>query len=467
VQKRVPEVEPINPAHYPDALNLARLMRDMRLPRGDLVTVTFSNSKMAALTMNWALHLRKAGVPHVVGALDAPMLAALRKLGAPTAAYDLFFSNLDGGSSHASDSWKSFAKLRIGQVRALLEMGYDVLMSDVDVVWRRDPRTFLQCGYNHVHLGGLPLDSGRQLSASQPISSGGGAGGDGAGGSEERWDGAARGGGDEEQGGEDSAAQLKYLRVHGGGSDDCMGISAAEVMVSSDNLSPRHDQDEGAMYARRGVFNTGIVFLKHTKGAKKFAEAWNAHLNAKEGRYARLTSDQQVFNAMAREEGQWPGLSPHVLPAGFPTTRVLVANGLLDGSTFRLGILPVALFNPGHVYFLQREKLLQTMPGAEPYGVHATYTFDGSSGAAKRLRFAEVGLWDPAADKAAADAEMSGGAGGGGGDGKSGDRGGSGGESTSVAGSSERDEETGDDLGRKTVGEIVVPTPRLSLNPKP
>jgi hypothetical protein len=35
-------------------------------------------------------------------------------------------------------------------------------------------------------------------------------------------------------------------------------------MVSSDNLSPRHDRDEGAMYARGGVFNTGIVFMKHT-----------------------------------------------------------------------------------------------------------------------------------------------------------------------------------------------------------
>jgi hypothetical protein len=53
--------------------------------------------------------------------------------------------------------------------------------------------------------------------------------------------------------------------VHGKGDDDCMGISAAEVMVSSDNLSPQHDRDEGALYARGGIFNTGIVFLKHTK----------------------------------------------------------------------------------------------------------------------------------------------------------------------------------------------------------
>ena len=34
-----------------------------------------------------------------------------------------------------------------------------------------------------------------------------------------------------------------------------------------------------------------------------------------------------------------------------------------------------------------------------PYAVHATYTFDGSTAAAKRMRFAEVGLWSPNADR--------------------------------------------------------------------
>jgi hypothetical protein len=87
---------------------------------------------------------------------------------------------------HASDSWKSFAKMRIGQVRALLEMGYDVLMSDVDVVWRRDPRPFLQCGYNHKHAGG-------KASLSGGGSEGGESGGGHQGGSSEE---------DEEEGGE-------------------------------------------------------------------------------------------------------------------------------------------------------------------------------------------------------------------------------------------------------------------------
>jgi hypothetical protein len=35
----------------------------------------------------------------------------------------------------------------------------------------------------------------------------------------------------------------------------------------------------------------------------------------------------------------------------------------------------------------------------EPYCVHATYTFDGSTPFAKRFRFAEFGLWDPESDQ--------------------------------------------------------------------
>ena len=203
----------------------------------------------------------------------------------------------------------------------------------------------------------------------------------------------------EMEGGESPDEQAMFLRKHGRGVDDCMGVSAADVMVSSDNLSPLSDRNEGAAYARGGIFNTGVVFLKHTKNAKAFAEAWNDNLNQDEGRFAPLTSDQQVFNAMVRREGHWPGLDLKALPDGFPVTRVLVGNGLPNGEAFNLGVLPVALFQPGHVAFLQRVK--EVLPNFNgPYGVHATYTFDGSTSSAKRLRFAEAGLWDPAADDA-------------------------------------------------------------------
>ena len=366
----------IDPGDYPEAGNLARLMHDLRLPRGELVAITFADSKFAALTVNWATHLRDAAVPHVVGALDKNMLQLLRRLGEPTAVYDLPFADLDGSASHASASWKGFARLRISQVRALLRMGFDVLMSDVDVVWTKDPRPFLQCGYDHpwVKANGDDENNQNNQMANNQM---------------ESWEANAV----ESEGGESPEGQVKFLAKHGRGVDDCMGISAADVMVSSDNLSPTSDRKEGASYARGGIFNTGIVFLKHTRHAKAFAKAWDHYLNQDEGRFAPLTSDQQVFNAMVRKEGQWPGLELKVLPDGFPTTRVLEGNGLLNGEVFGLGVLPVALFQPGHVAFLQRvsSEMIPSFNGA--YGVHATYTFDGSTSAAKRLRFAEAGTF--------------------------------------------------------------------------
>ena len=332
----------------PAARALAEAVGSLSLPPGALVSITFADSNVRALALNWASHLRAAGVPHVVGAMDTSLLTTLRALPSPTAAFAVPFDQLDGGSAHSSDSWKRFARMRIGQVRALLEMGHDVLMSDVDVVWRRDPRPYLLCRD------------------------------------------------------EDADART-------GAWDDCGAMTDADVAVSSDNLSPKTDASDGAAYARGGVFNTGIVFIRRTRDGRAFAASWDAHLNARDGRYAALTSDQQVFNAMTRLEGEWPGLDARDdrdERAGasrddgdrraFPE-RVLIANGLTDGSTFALGTLPVALFNPGHVAFVQRVE--DAMPGARPVAAHATYTFDGSTGDAKRFRFAEVGLWDPASDE--------------------------------------------------------------------
>lgn len=48
--------KPIEPGEYPEAKELATLMRDLDLPRGDVVCITFSNSKMAALTVGLGWH---------------------------------------------------------------------------------------------------------------------------------------------------------------------------------------------------------------------------------------------------------------------------------------------------------------------------------------------------------------------------------------------------------------------------
>ena len=375
---------------------VSAVLRSMSLAPGSLVALTFGDAKMLSMVLNWSAHLHRLNVPHVVGALDDATSDALASRSIPTFRCILGDGSerLDGGSGHASDNWKRFAMTRIAKVRAVLELGYDVLMSDADVVWRRDPRRYLQCPETAV----------------------------------------------------DAADRLET----GKGNAPCEAIAAADVMVSSDNLSPKTDARQGALYARGGVFNTGIVFLKRTPGAKAFAKAWLRHLGATgNSRFAHLTSDQQVFNAMTRREGEWPGLDPIDHHAEAPEalggpTRVLEAGlGLpsddagasVDGfRAFKLGVLPIATFQPGHVAFLQRVDEMaaadlvhvfgeagdDASAGAadaasrpsdarerrsaprrakrEPYCVHATYTFDGSTAEAKRFRFAEFGLWDPKSD---------------------------------------------------------------------
>ena len=71
-------------------------------------------------------------------------------------------------------------------------------------------------------------------------------------------------------------------------------MAMADVAVSSDNLSPRLDWAGGASYPIYGTLNTGIVFLRGTAGGIAFADAWYLNLVEAPGKYAPLTSDQQV-----------------------------------------------------------------------------------------------------------------------------------------------------------------------------
>ena len=386
------ETEEREPSDVESDPSLSAALKSMRVPPGSLVALTFADKKMLAMVLNWSAHLRRLNVPHLVGALDDHTKEVLESRDVLVFRCVFAEEALDGGSGHDSGNWKTFAATRIAKIRAALELGYDVLMSDADVVWRRDPRHYLQCPEMAVDTS---HDAEKGVSTD----------------------------------GSDEPGQTRKR-------SPCESIAAADVMVSSDNLSPKTDARLGASYARGGVFNTGVVFLKHTPGAKAFAKAWSWHLSATVGsrndRYARLTSDQQVFNAMTRRKDEWPGIDPvdhHTEVPGVVNapTRVLEAilglsndEAAFDGfKTFKLGVLPVAAFQPGHVAFLQKTNEMdpKTIENAfafdgarederagavrdnEPYCVHATYTFDGSTPFAKRFRFAEFGLWDPESDQ--------------------------------------------------------------------
>jgi arabinosyltransferase len=361
---------------FPDAADeLLAVVNRMGLRKGAVIMISFANSHHIELAVNFIVWAKKIGATTLIGALDDNAYEILKKTvgdddhdGHGTAFTYRVDHHLEAqGSSHASAAWKDFAKMRISHTTSLLEFGFDVLMSDADVVWLKNPEAYLKCEKN---------------------------------------------GGEKDEIEDDVAG--------------CEELKAADVIVSSDNLSPTSDERDGGNYAKGGVFNTGIVFLRHTKSGIRWAKQWNVHLSATDGRFHRLTSDQQVFNAMSRKENAWPGLEQMKMESKKTfgpneNKRVLVA---AENDTL-LGVFPVAKFNPGHVYMVQRfhekknnnnkkksnnnnnnnnnnvedrnieneqekdEKKVLDMP----FAVHATYTFDGSTGDAKKWRFMEAGLW--------------------------------------------------------------------------
>jgi hypothetical protein len=319
----------------------AATLRDVGAREGeDVVVVAFADAKVLDVAKNWATHAMRARageggegsgavasrarVRPVLVALDAETLDAARALGVAT--YRAEYGDLNDAADHASESWKKFCALMVKELRAVLDAGFDVILSDVDVVWLRDAAPYFKCESGDV--------------------------------------------------------------------DGCEEIRGADVMISSDNLSPTMDWELGARYAMRGIFNTGMMFIRNTRAGKDFLSDWARNLQAKDGAYSKLTTHQQVFNKMAREENAWPGLD--VAPGASAKTRVLQSGSPLPstGSPFAIGALPLRLFVNGHGYFMQWVNRKDGVwDDVKPYAVHATYTFDGSGGEAKRYRFQEVGLW--------------------------------------------------------------------------
>ena len=195
----------------------------MAVPQGThVVLLTFGDSGVMSMLRNFASHARAAGAPFVVGAVDAAAYKtlALESMAAyktPLAMNDDYV--LDGSNAHASSSWQEFAKMRTGEVARIVALGYDVLHTDVDVVWLRNPAPYVTCVAESRPDGVAPRDPA-------PIA--------------------------------------------------CESLRAADVAVSSDNMSPGRDASGGLSYAIGGTLNTGILLVRATAAGVRFAADWHA-----------------------------------------------------------------------------------------------------------------------------------------------------------------------------------------------
>lgn len=330
----------------------------------NFVVWTLSDAGNRGILLNWARHLEKLRVPHVIAALDEGVHRALVAEGTPTYLlrdYAALRAHIEKSQSamtalnsdafHRSASWQLFETQRIGGPRALVHAGHDVLLSDTDVVWLRDPRPFLYCDTQ------LAKEEGCEL------------------------------------------------------------LKNADVMISSDRMSAKEDDEGLANYAKHGTLNTGIVFLRSTDAGRLVVAEWYRHLQERDGIYKTLATDQQVFNAMVDGFGGEFYL-PEAAAMGEPMpeqhrdkvallkkypSRAFSAvlkdppaghEGEWPPLPTPCAILPLRYFANGHQYFVQR--LQDRGGGGVPYCAHATYTgagVDGTNHASKSTRFKEAQLW--------------------------------------------------------------------------
>lgn len=302
-------------------------------PPTRLLMLAFGNAKVGDHLRNFCTHAKRAGIAHIAGAVDTSAFNLLVAHGVPTYLTPLAKEKyqLDGSNSHSSSSWKRFASMRTGEVARLVLLGYDVLHSDTDVVWLRDPTPYLMCTAA-AHAGEFS-DASRF---------------------------------------------------------PCAQLQTADVAVSSDNMGPGRAAKGGAAYHASGTFNSGILLFRTTARGRAFVAAWHRNVAspAARSRFYRLTSDQQVFNGMVRKERTWPGV-------GGQRDSWLMDTIHPDWQgNLTLGALPLPLFANGHGYFVQSaHRALDVSPFAA-HATYTLDYHDGPS-KRQRFREAGLWTADP------------------------------------------------------------------------
>ncbi|KAK9844822.1 hypothetical protein WJX74_007256 [Apatococcus lobatus] len=106
--------------------------------------VTWANAHYLDFVLNWASHVEAANIStYLVGALDDELLEALVSRGVPT------FAMNTGLSASRDLGWGSpdfflMGREKIKLLELFTTMGFDVLLSDVDTLWMRNPIPYVQ-----------------------------------------------------------------------------------------------------------------------------------------------------------------------------------------------------------------------------------------------------------------------------------------------------------------------------------
>uniref|UniRef100_A0A383W3X9 Nucleotide-diphospho-sugar transferase domain-containing protein n=1 Tax=Tetradesmus obliquus TaxID=3088 RepID=A0A383W3X9_TETOB len=262
-----------------------------RVAKDGYLFVTWANHHYTDFALTWVQHMKLQNITNfMVGAMDDKILASLARRSIPT--FSMQSGLTTGDFGWGSPTFAKMGRKKISLIAMFLKLDVQVVISDVDVMWLRDPVPFFK------------------------------------------------------------------------------RFPDADVLTSTDHLaSTVEGREELERYPEAGsAFNIGIMLFR--KKALPFVEEWVRVIESDDKIW-----DQNAFNDLARKGQQILPDDPNHYFKG-------------DDGKLVMGVLPLAYFASGHVYFTQR--MHETL-GIQPYAVHATFQFSGTPG--KKNRFREAGLW--------------------------------------------------------------------------
>ena len=114
----------------------------MKHATNNRVIVTWANFHYLDFVLNWVYHMRRTGATNfVVGAMDPEIYVILSEKNIPTFAMSSGLTTGDFG--WGTPTFHKMGREKIRLVKDVTAMGVDLLLSDVDTVWLRNPNEFM------------------------------------------------------------------------------------------------------------------------------------------------------------------------------------------------------------------------------------------------------------------------------------------------------------------------------------
>ncbi|EFN51848.1 hypothetical protein CHLNCDRAFT_37217 [Chlorella variabilis] len=120
------------------------LTRDLvgKVAKDNTIMVTWANWHYHDFVMNWVEHLQAAGCDaFIVGAMDDKLLEFLVSKNIP--AFSMSSGLTLGDFGWGTPTFHKMGREKINLIYSFTKMGYDVLISDVDTVWLRNPLPYI------------------------------------------------------------------------------------------------------------------------------------------------------------------------------------------------------------------------------------------------------------------------------------------------------------------------------------